>query len=418
MMAKLKVIGIVAGVIGILVLATYIMNLPAFSNEISMKNVKAGELAKSDFDAGRIRFIEVYKEDTKEPANSKWEVPSVGQKIVDKYGSKIRIEKDPDLDINTFRKNESSFANSYNKTMGGFVNEREKSLIAKNPPPQKVDASQKDAPAKKDAKLEAKDNKKKDSKPVAAKPPPPPPVIIDTGDIPMDKVKAQDLAKTDIERGKIRFIEVYREDSKKPGSGKWEVYFAKEIGKELLEKYPERIKVEKKPDVDPKKFQKDEGSYASAYNKAIFKTLNPDHPMFKPPPPKPANKDKKTDTAKKPAEPAKTPQEKKPDETAKQPVQPPEKIEQPKPVDQPAQESLQQKLEQPGETPQMILENKDAQPKIEQPPQEIKVENPEIKPAEPVQPAPAEKPEELKKPEIPAEPAQPIQEKPVEPVNQ
>ncbi|HCE45087.1 MAG TPA: hypothetical protein DET40_16220 [Lentisphaeria bacterium] len=382
-MAKFKTWLIAAAIVLFLVVVTYIMNLPIFSGgSIPMDKYKAPDLAKTDFEKGTIRFIEVYKEDPKEkdapadaPVTGRWEIPAskeIGKTALEKYHQRARIEPDYGKDDKTFKKEESGFANSYNRTMLGLVLAKDPAVNVKNIPP-----PAKDAAPKKDAKPAAKPA----AKPVAAKPPPPPPVIIDSGDIPMDKVKGPDLAKTDIERGKIRFVEVYREDSKKPGSGKWEVFFAKEIGKELLEKYPDRIKVEKKPDVDPKKFQKDEGSFASSYNKAIFKFLNPEAPMFKPPPPKPSDKNKKTDTAKKPAEPAKPPQEKKPEEV-KQPAQPTEKID------------LLQKLEQPPETPAMAIENKDAQP-------EKAME----------QPKPTDKPEEPAKPV--ADAGQPAQEKPV-----
>ncbi len=404
-MAKLKVVGIVAGVIAVLALAIYVTNLPCFSNEISMKKAKAIDLAKADFEAGNVRFFEVYKEDTKEPANSKWEVPSsreIGKASIERYTCRIRVEKDRGVDEKTFKKDEMNYAVAYNKTMAGLVNERDKSLIAQNPPQKKDDAAQ-----KKDTKA---DSKKKDTKQAAKPPPPPPPppVIIDSGDIPMAKVKPQDLAKTDIDRGKLRLIEVYKEDPKKPGSGKYEVPFAKEIGKELLEKYPERIRIEKPANADPKKFPKDEWSYASTYNKAIFKTLNPEAPMFKPAPPK--------QSTKKPADQAKPADDKKKEDKKTEQPKPAEKNVEPKPA-VPPEDPMQQKLEQSVETPLKALESKDDQLKVEQPAQENKVEKAEEKPVEPVQPAPTEKPEEQKKPEVPAEAPQPATEKPAEPEN-
>jgi len=381
-----------------------------------MDKMKAPDLAKYDFDNGNPRFMEVFKEAAKEGESDKWEIPAskeIGKKILERFSQRAHVEPDFTKDQKVFKKDEANYATAYNKAMKALLVERDKTLLDPDPPKPKNDAAPKDNGQKKDSKAVAasKPAAKPAAKPPAEKPPPPPPVIIDSGDIPMDKVKPYDLAKTDIERGKIRFVETYKEDSKKPGSGKWEAYFAKEIGKELLEKYPDRIRVEKKPDVDPKKFQKDEGSFASAYNKTVFKSLNPDAPMFKPPPPK-QNDKKKEDASKKPAEQPKTAQDKKPEE-----VKQPEKPVEAKPAD-----IVQQKLEQAEETPQKLLETKDAQPAVpadvpardEKPEQKEKVEE---KPAEPAQAAPAGKIEEPKKPEAPPEPQQPA-DKPAEKIEE
>ena len=124
----------------------------------------------------------------------------------------------------------------------------------------------------------------------------------------MDKVKSAVLSKTDFDRGKIRFIETFKEDAKNPDNGKWVVPLEKDIGKEILEQYPDRIRIEKKTDVDPKAFQRSEASYANSYNRNMLKLIKPDAPIFTTPP-------------KKPAEAAKPSQEKKPEEATQQ-VQP------------------------------------------------------------------------------------------------
>ena len=42
----------------------------------------------------------------------------------------------------------------------------------------------------------------------------------------------------------------------------------KDIGKDLMEQYPDRIRIEKNADVDPKVFQKNEAGYASSYKRS------------------------------------------------------------------------------------------------------------------------------------------------------
>jgi hypothetical protein len=283
-MAKLKTLLIFGGVVLFFAVVIYIMNLPIFSSKnITMDKYNAADLAKTDFDKGTVRFIEISREEPKEkgsntPPSSKWVIPAekeIGKAVLDKYCKKIRIEPDYSKEEKAFNKEEYNFAVAYNRTMLKLVLANDKTLIVNNPP-QPV-------------------------KTAVEKPAPPPPMIIDDGNIPMEKVKPPVLAKTDFERSKVRFIDVFREDSKKPGTGTWVVPLEKDIGKDLLAQYPDRIRIEKNADVDPKVFQKNEAGYASSYNRSMLKFINPDAPIFK-------------TLAKKPAETTKISPEKKPEE--------------------------------------------------------------------------------------------------------
>ncbi len=305
-MAKFKTLLIFGGIVLLFAVIIYIMNLPIFSSKnITMDKYNAADLVKADFDNGFVRFIEICREEPKEkgsntPPSSKWMIPGereIGKAVLDKYSRKGRIEPDYTKEEKTFNKEESDFATTYNRAMLKLVLANDKTLIVNNPP-QPVKTS-------------------------VEKPAPQPPMIIDDGNIPMEKVKPPALAKTDFERSKVRFIEVFREDSKKPGTGTWVVPLEKDIGKDLLEQYPDRIRIEKNADVDPKVFQKNEAGYASSYNRSMLKFIKPDASIF-------------TKPAKKPAETVKTTQEKKPEETLP-PVQPEntDKPEEPKKPDMP-----------------------------------------------------------------------------------
>jgi hypothetical protein len=286
-MAKFKTWLIFAGIISFFALVIFIMNLPIFSSKnIQMDKYSAADLAKTDFEKGYVRFIEIYREPPKvkgaeTPPSGKWVIlpeREMVKTVLDKYSKKVRIEPDYSKEEKAFKKEESDFSVNYNRAMLKLVLANDKTLPAM--PPQ------------------------------AVKPPPPPqPVIIDSGDIPMEKVKANVLSKTDFDRGKIRFIETFKEDPKYPDAGKWVVPLEKDIGKDILEQYPDRIRIEKKADVDPKVFQKNEAGYASSYNKSMLKFINPEAAIFKTP-------------AKQPAETAKPSQEKKSEEPipAVQPV--------------------------------------------------------------------------------------------------
>lgn len=300
-MAKSKTWLIFVGVALLFAVLIYIMNLPVFSSKnIQIDKHVAADLAKADFDNGYIRFIEIYREEpkvkgTNTPPKRRWIIPpekEIVKPVIEKYFKKVRIEPDYSKEEKIFIKEESAFAIAYNRTMLKLILANDKTLPA-TPPPQLA-------------------------KTVAAKPTPPPPVIIDSGEIPMEKVKPAVLSKTDFDRGKVRFIEIFKEDPKNPGNGNWIVPHEKDIGKEILEQYPDRIRIEKKTDADPKVFQKSEASYAASYNRAMLKFINPEASIFKTP-------------AKKPEETAKPSQEKKPEESASrsQPVTT-EKAEEPK----------------------------------------------------------------------------------------
>lgn len=287
-MAKYKKFLIFAAVVLIFAALIYIMNLPVFSSKkVQIDKHVATDLAKADFDKGSIRFIEIYREEpkvkgTNTPPKSRWIIPpekEIVKPVLEKYFKKVRIEPDYSKEEKIFSKEESAFAAAYNRTMLKLILANDKTLPA-TPPPQ---------PAKT----------------AAAKPPPPQPVIIDSGEIPIEKVKPAVLSKTDFDRGKVRFIEIFKEDPKNPGNGNWIVPLEKDIGKDILEQYPERIRIEKKTDVDPKIFQKSETSYATSYNKSMLKFINPEAAIFKAP-------------AKKPAETVKPAQEKKPEEVTQQ----------------------------------------------------------------------------------------------------
>lgn len=287
-MAKSKTWLIFVGVALLFAVLIYIMNLPVFSSKnIQIDKHVATDLAKADFDKGSIRFIEIYREEPKvkganTPPKSRWIIPpekEIVKPVLEKYFKKVRIEPDYSKEEKIFSKEESAFAIAYNRTMLKLILAKDKTLPA-TPPPQLA-------------------------KTVAAKPQPPPPVIIDSGEIPIEKVKPAVLSKTDFDRGKIRFIETFKEDPKNPGNGNWIVPHEKDIGKEILEQYPDRIRIEKKTDADPKVFQKSEASYAASYNRAMLKFINPEAAIFKAP-------------AKKTAETAKPSPEKKPEETTQQ----------------------------------------------------------------------------------------------------
>ncbi|MEI6422611.1 MAG: hypothetical protein WCP55_10355, partial [Lentisphaerota bacterium] len=60
-MAKFKTWLVFAGIIIFFALVIFIMNLPIFSSKnIQMDKHSAADLAKTDFEKGYVRFIEIY----------------------------------------------------------------------------------------------------------------------------------------------------------------------------------------------------------------------------------------------------------------------------------------------------------------------------------------------------------------------